>query len=123
MAQNDYQAYPVADLMTEIGQQLRAAIKQQSSITAFAETHNIPRRTLTRLLAGDDVGWETVVRVLRALERWDVLVSLLQTPAPSPMELLKQQQRHAKPARSATTKPAPFEAHLAKPFGNQESDG
>jgi len=113
LADIDYRARPVADLMHEMGQQMRARIKQRGTLAAFANQSGIPTRTLTRLVNGEDVGTETLYRALRALERWDVIHALLQPPEPTPLDLLERQPRQSRHAIPPATQP-PFEAHLAK---------
>lgn len=119
MADIDYRALPIADLMREIGRQLRAHIKQQSTLSTFAKRSGVPSRTLTRLVSGGDVGIETLYRVLRTLERWDLLVALLRPPEPTPFDLLRKQgrKRPAMPDKRSGRERRPFEAHLAGSAG------
>ncbi len=114
-ADTDYRALPIADLMREIGRQLRAHIKQQGTLSTFAKRSGVPSRTLTRLVSGGDVGIETLYRVLRTLERWDLLAALLRPPEPTPFDLLRKQdrKRSAMPDKRFNRERRPFEAHLA----------
>jgi len=123
-ADTDYRSLPIADLMREIGKLLRAYIKQQGTLSAFAERSGVPSRTLTRLVSGSDVGIETLYRVLRTLERWDILATLLRPPEPTPFDLLRKQERMrpVMPDKRANRERRPFEAHLARSPG-KASDG
>ena len=117
LADTDYRAMPIADLMRHIGKQLRAHIKQHDTLSAFAKRSGVPPRTLTRLVSGEDVGIETLYRVLRTLERWDILSACLRPPSRTPLAMLeKQSGKHAKPPKMDSRQGSrPFKAHLAKP--------
>jgi len=110
----DYRALPVTDLMRNIGKQLRAHIKQHDTLSAFAKRSGVPSRTLTRLVSGEDVGIETLYRVLRTLERWDILSACLNPPSPTPLALLKKQNKKRTVQEKTAVGQRPFEAHLAK---------
>ncbi len=92
MSQIDPRAAPIEALQIELGLALDAAIDRQGGKVAFAQRAGLNRATLYRLLRGENVSTEVLLRTLRALGRWDLLAELLAAPAPSPLELRPQER-------------------------------
>lgn len=92
-------------LQQQLGKALDAAIDKQGGKVAFAEHAGLNRATLYRLLRGENVGTEVLLRTLRALGRSDLLAELINPPRPSPLELRpptkEKRQRGQRPASGA----------------------
>lgn len=78
---------PIDALQREMGKALDEAIKKQGGKVAFSKKAGLNRATLYRLLAGENVSTEVLLRTLRALGRFDLVEQLIAPPAPSPLEL------------------------------------
>lgn len=70
-----------------MGAAIDQAIEKQGGKVAFAKRAGLNRTTLYRLLRGDNVSTEVLLRTLRELGRTDLLLQLTTAPAPSPLEL------------------------------------
>ena len=76
----------LSQLQLMVGQSIKSYIKKESDIKSFALRAGINRTTLYRLLQGKNSTLETLLRVLRALNRFDLICELLQEPQMSPRE-------------------------------------
>ena len=88
----------VQALLARLGTQLKQAAKKAGSIQRLAQHAGVPRSTLYRLFAGEVVGTDSLLRVLRALDRWDVIFALLAPPNDTPIEIWSRRQ-DSKPGR------------------------
>lgn len=125
MANINYRAMPVDDLIKEIGIQLRAAIKKRSNLGEFADQAGVTKRTLSRVVKGESVSWESILRILRALDRWDVIAALATPPDETPLEKLYSKKAKVTPSvtqKNRVSEP-PFVQHLAKPFLKKTKQG
>lgn len=103
MSQIDIRGASIDALAKHIGHQLKLyAKKEPGGITALAESSGVSRSTLNRLFSGQAVGLDSLLRVLRVLERYDILHLLCQTPSLTPIEKLEilQPQRKLKRRKS-----------------------
>lgn len=93
-----------------MGQALSEAIDRQGGKVAFSKEAGLSRATLYRLLAGENVSTEVLLRVLRALGRIDLLTELTRPPEPTPLERFAQSRaRKKRPLPDPSTGPrAPF---------------
>ena len=77
--------------------QLRIA--QGHDQIALAERANVSRSAVQSLERGTGSRLHTLLAVLRALDRLDAFDSILPDAEPSPLEVLAQTQREARPQR------------------------
>lgn len=66
---------------------------------ALAERANVARSTVQALEQGTGSRLRSLLAVLRALDRLDVFESLMPDTGPTPLELLAETRRAAKPRR------------------------
>ncbi len=77
-----------------IGEQLRRARRDEGwSQAELARRANVNRNSVSALERGEGSSLSTLIRVVRALGRGDWLDELAPDPGPSPMALLREQQR------------------------------
>ncbi len=87
MIHSDPLRAPVESLQEEMGKALEDAIARQGGKVAFAKRAGLNRATLYRLLRGENVSTEVLLRTLRTLGRVDLITRLIAPPEPSPLEL------------------------------------
>ncbi|MBT3273620.1 MAG: hypothetical protein HN368_10715 [Spirochaetales bacterium] len=111
MRQSEARTAAIEALQKGIGEALNAHINKLGTVTAFAEKSGILRQTLYRLLGGETVGTDILLRTLRAMDRHAEIENLLKLPNETPLEKVD------KPVPFRTTGPTPFLAKLktAKP--------
>lgn len=99
----DIRAVSLEVFTSEVGRRLHEHAKQQGEIKGLSKRSGVPRNTLFRLFRGEPVGTEALFRVLRALDRWDVLVPLVEPVRETPLEKLsaKKKNTRVKPASGA----------------------
>lgn len=115
----DARGAPTETVIAGIGEALNAHIvARYRSVKEFCAQAGIPRSTLYRFLSGGHVSGETLVRILRALHRWDVLDGLLAPPNATPMELLARQKPTRGAASETITLPAAPKLKLAHREGS-----
>ena len=89
-------------LQIAMGKALDKAIHKHGGKVAFAKKAGLSRATLYRLLSGENVSTDVLLRTLRTLGRLDLLHELTTPPQPSPLELrppVKKPRRTAPPAQ------------------------
>lgn len=99
----------IQSLQQALGESLGAAIEKQGGKVDFTKRAGLNRTTLYRLLRGENVSTEVLLRALRALGRADLVAALVAPPEPSPLELRpavtnrRQRTRRAPPVRAAVS--------------------
>lgn len=86
---------PIRSLQAALGRALSLAIDAQGGKVAFARRAGLHRATLYRLLRGDNVSTEVLLRTLRALGRVDLIAQLVAEPERSPLERMPPRARRA----------------------------
>ena len=120
MKRIDARGAAIQAVIAGIGEALSAHIAARyRSVKEFCAQAGIPRSTLYRFLSGGHVSGETLVRILRALHRWDVLDGLLAPPTATPMELLARQ----KTSRSTTSETINLPAAPKLKLAHREGSG
>jgi len=89
-----------------MGKALDAAIDAQGGKVAFAKKAGLNRATLYRMLRGENVSTEILLRTLRALGRVDLIAALIEPPSPSPLERRPAARRRS-PARERSERIRP----------------
>ena len=84
---------PIQVVQQAIGEALSDAIEKQGGKVAFAKRAGLNRATLYRLLRGENVSTEVLLRTLRELGRTDLITLLAAPPLPSPLELRPAQPK------------------------------
>jgi transcriptional regulator with XRE-family HTH domain len=85
----------VEAVLRALGQRLKAEKRRweqggrRLTDAELARAAGVARATITRLWQGHPVGTDTLVRVLRALNRLELLAPLLAEAAPTPLERLE----------------------------------
>jgi transcriptional regulator with XRE-family HTH domain len=89
------------DLEASLGMQIqKVRLSKNLDQVTVAERAGVSVRALRNLEAGRGSTLATFVRVLKALERTDLLTSLVETPTVNPLELLRKpaaRQRASRP--------------------------
>jgi len=120
---------PIDSLQQAMGKAIEDAVDRQGGKVAVAKEAGLNRATLYRLLAGENVSTEVLLRTLRALGRNDLLTQLITTPDPTPLERLPRDEEKAhsrkQPAQSDKKSPAQKKSplsrlKLARPTGDQD---
>ncbi len=92
-----------SEILTDLGHRLRRyRLQQNVTQENLAHTAGISLRTIRNLESGGDIQMSTVIRVLRALRRLDMLDAFLPRAEISPMELLQSggvERRRARGSR------------------------
>ena len=96
---------PIESLQRAMGKAIDEAIDKQGGKVAFAKKAGLNRATLYRLLAGENVSTQVLLRALRALGRAELLTALIAAPEPSPLELRPPVKK--RPRRGPSTQPPP----------------
>jgi len=78
-------------LMKEISVNLKAHIDQQGKVGAFCDKTGIKSTTLYRFFAGENIGIDNFLRILRGVNMEHVIAQLIQPPAASPMQAWEEQ--------------------------------
>lgn len=87
-----------------LGEQVRRARQLEEWTQAeLARRANVNRNSVSALERGEGSSLATLIRVVRALGRSEWLDSLAPDPGPSPMELLRAQQRRGTPGSRGRT--------------------
>lgn len=87
-------------VLNELGARLaRTRLEQNVSQQQLAIETGVSKATIERMEAGEPVKSTSLIRVLRALGRLEVLDRLLPEPLPSPIERIKLQGRRRRRAR------------------------
>lgn len=114
MTQYNFEGIALQDLLSRLGQAInQLRLKENKSEKELAQLSGVSLRTLQRLIQGQPAGSNTLLRILRALGRLDLLSPLLQQDSLSPMQQLKN-----KPARKrirTSTKRLPGDRAIEKP--------
>ena len=88
------------EVLRGVGARLQGFRLQQNMTQAeLAETAGVGHATVKRAEAGENVGLETIVKILRALGRVEALDSFLPEPLVSPIRLADQRERGRRRAR------------------------
>ncbi len=88
------------EVLREIGARLQGfRLQQNVTQAALAETAGVGHATVKRAEAGENIGLETIVKILRALGRVEALDSFLPEPLVSPIRLADQRERGRQRAR------------------------
>ena len=90
----DVKSSTIESIQKAMGEALAGFISQHSDKSAFAKETGINRVTLYRLLNGENVGTDTLLRVLRALGRYDILDLLATPPEKTPIEKLEKNRKN-----------------------------
>jgi hypothetical protein len=88
-----------------MGKALDEAIDAQGGKVTFAKKAGLNRATLYRMLRGENVSTEVLLRTLRALGRVDLISALIEAPSPSPLERRPRTRRRAT-TRDQTSRPS-----------------
>ena len=93
-----------AEILRELGQRIeRYRLQQNRTLADVAASAGVGVRTAKRAEAGERPTLETVVRLLRALDRLDTLNAFLPVPLVSPLQLADlgghERQRAGTPRR------------------------
>lgn len=95
--------WPTERWEAHLGEQVRRARGLESWTQAeLARRANVNRNSVSALERGEGSSLATLIRVVRALGRSDWLDELAPDPGPSPMALLRAQQRSDAPTRSGS---------------------
>lgn len=87
------QSAPIDSILAEIGRNLELLAKQAGlDRLKLADLTDLNRNTVSKALAGRDMKLSTLIRLTRALGHTSWLLPLIESPAPSPIEILKQQR-------------------------------
>lgn len=90
----------------ELGSRIRGyRLQQNLSMAALAMRAGIAPLTLQNAEHGQNFTIETLIRLLRALGRLELLDALLPAPGLSPLALLAEQRRAPRPRRRARPTP------------------
>ena len=73
-------------------------LNQNLSQNELANRAGLNRVTISRMEAGRAVTLLTLVQILRALDKLEILNAFIEEPEISPLQLLKQQERQRKKA-------------------------
>jgi hypothetical protein len=103
---------PIESLQGALGAALDEAIDRQGGKVAFARRAGLNRATLYRLLRGQNVSTDVLLRVLRELGRFDLIASLIEPPEPSPLERRPAKRRRSRADREL--RPAPSGSLVGK---------
>ncbi|MGL1903931.1 MAG: hypothetical protein OCC49_17470 [Fibrobacterales bacterium] len=95
----------IGELQITLGKRLQKEIKNQGSITGFAEQTGLNRATLYHLLQGKNVGTDILIRVLRGLSNNTLLDQLV---APSELTPLEKIEGHTRLHNTNKTPPPSF---------------
>ncbi|MBS1891255.1 MAG: helix-turn-helix domain-containing protein [Actinobacteria bacterium] len=99
-------------VLRELGVRLaRTRLEKNLSQADLAREAGVSKRTVERLEAGEAVRSNSLIRVLRALGRLEVLDRLIPEPLPSPVERLRLEGRRRRRAggRRAASESTPNE--------------
>lgn len=88
----DVSSAPIDALQEEMGRALDEAIDRQGGKVAFAKRAGLNRAMFYRMLRGENVSTEVLLRTLRALGRADLVAALLTPPEPTPLERLQRSE-------------------------------
>ena len=105
----------IESLQTAIGKAIALHIVKAGTITNFAKRAGIVRQTLYRLMDGETVGTDILLRALRTLGRTADISRLLELPHETPLE--KVEQSKSKQSRSNTPAPSLAKLKTAKRAG------
>ena len=103
MSKIDVREAPIDAISRAIGEELRAYAKRQGDINALVENSGVSRSTLGRLFRGKPVSTDVLFRILRALERWDILDLLTEPPRLTPIEQWTKEQNSRKKRKASPT--------------------
>lgn len=79
------------EILTEIGSRLRGyRLQQNKTIAEVALAAGLGERTVRRLELGEGAGLDSIIKVLRALDRLDTLEAFLPPPLVSPLALAER---------------------------------
>lgn len=96
------------DAIVQIGAQIKEMrLAQNSSQAEIAERAGLDRTTIVKLEAGRAATLLTIVQVLRALGKLDLLELFVQRSGPTPMQVLEQQERYGRQKRKRASKSKP----------------
>ncbi len=80
------------ELLAEIGSRLRRErMNQDLTQDMLADRTGLRQATISRVERGHDFTVETMIEILRALDRLESLDAFLPAPSPSPIELAQRQ--------------------------------
>lgn len=103
--------YPLSDkaIVDELGQNLRA-LRLQANLSQqqLADAAGLDRITISKMENGRPITMLTLVQVLRALEKLDLMLSFYFEPEISPLQVAEQEEKLRKRAsrkKGNTTKP------------------
>jgi transcriptional regulator with XRE-family HTH domain len=92
------------EILAEIGRRLRRyRLAQDIPLLDVAERAGLSKTTVANAEAGRNPTLETVVRILRVLNRLDGLEAFLPTPRVSPIELLERGSKTPRQRASGRT--------------------
>lgn len=96
---------PARDALAQLGERI-AQTRLQRNISQAQLAHNagIHRNTIVNIEAGKSVSTENFLRILRALDLLEGVDRLVPAPQPSPIELLRAEQKQRKRASSPRNK-------------------
>lgn len=102
-----------ATVLGELGERLkRRRLNRNITQEDLANESGISRSGLQRVESGEPVSTQTLVRVLRGLDLLDSLEVAIPEDGPSPIEMLKLQEKTRKRAAKKSSKPAETEPWL-----------
>lgn len=91
-------------IVKEIGKSLKQIrLNKNLSQEQLAKTSGLDRTTISRMESGRAATLLTLIQVLRALDRLNILNIFLEEPEISPLNLLKMQESKRKRAYTANT--------------------
>jgi transcriptional regulator with XRE-family HTH domain len=94
----DLRGASIETISSEIGKQLKLHARRQGGITRLVDRSGVSRSTVSRLFGGEVVGIDSLLKVLRALERWDILYLMVVPPNETPIQKLAMQRSKSLPS-------------------------
>ena len=97
-----------AKVVEQLGKELRRMrLERNLSQAVVAERAGLDRTTVVKLEAGRAATLLTVVQVLRAMDRLDLLDAFHQEPQPTPYQLVEAQEQYLKKQRKRASRTKP----------------
>lgn len=105
---NSWNALSDKEAVAQIGAQVKEMrLAQNRSQAEVAKVAGLDRTTVVKLEAGRAATLLTLVQVLRALGKMELLELFVQRSGPTPMQLMEQQERYGRNKRKRASKSKP----------------
>jgi len=105
MIRIDINSATIEILQKAMGEAVAVHIRRQGTVKSFAKESGVARATIYRLLQGETVGTDVLFRVLRTLNRTDLLQLLVNPPEESPLAKWNRKNKSAKGYQSSESSP------------------